>query len=400
LLPESSAVPLTFDDRGICSACRVEEEKKKIDWDVRFKELGKILEQYRSKDGNYDCIIPVSGGKDSHYQTYLIKEVFKMNPLLVTFNHQWNTAAGIRNLENMVQKFGCDHIRFSPDPKLIPRLARKSLKTMGDPCWHCHAGLTTFPVQIAVKYKIPLLIWGEQGFLDLGGMFSLEDKVEMTRKVRKEQELRGYDAEDLVDEEEGITADDLRWAKYPSDAELESVGVRGVFMGNYIKWDSKPQTDKMIKDYGFETAEFQRTYNTQWDVECWHDNGLHDWLKYLKFGYGRATDHANKDIRFGRMTREEGIEMVRKYDALRPDDLDMFLKFVDMTEEEFVACVDTMRSPIAWKKNEQGAWEMPDNVWDHANDPGVEEARLPIVGDHNYSLTDSPREKDEKRYYF
>ncbi|MDP7282482.1 MAG: hypothetical protein QF475_02495, partial [Candidatus Undinarchaeales archaeon] len=97
---------------------------------------------------------------------------------------------------------------------------------------------------------------------------------------------------------------------------------------------------------------------------------------------------------------EEGIEMVRKYDALRPDDLDMFLKFVDMTEEEFVACVDTMRSPIAWKKNEQGAWEMPDNVWDHANDPGVEEARLPIVGDHNYSLTDSPREKDEKRYYF
>ena len=114
-------------------------------------------------------------------------------------------------------------------------------------------------------------------------------------------------------------------------------------MGNYIKWDSKPQTEKMIKDYGFETAEFQRTYNTYWDVECWHDNGLHDWLKYLKFGYGRTTDHANKDIRFGRMTREEGIELVRKYDALRPNDLDMFLKFVDMTEEEFESVLKAQR---------------------------------------------------------
>jgi N-acetyl sugar amidotransferase len=398
LYPETSAVPLTFDEKGVCSGCRIHEERNKIDWKMRWKELERILEKYRCKDGsNYDCIIPVSGGKDSHFQTHIIKNVFKLNPLLVTFNHEWNTEAGIRNLTNLITKFGCDHIRFTPNPKIIPKLARKALKTQGDPCWHCHAGIYTYPVRIAVKFKIPLIVWGEQGFMDLGGMYSHHDMVEMTKKFRKEHGMRGYDAEDMVDEEEGITLEDLKWAIYPSDKEIEEVGVRGIYLGNYIPWDYKTQTELMIKLYGFETTKQPRTYTYYENVECWHDNGMHDYLKWLKFGYGRATDHASKDIRFGRMTREEGIKMVEKYDAQRPPDLDLFLDFVGMTEEEFIKSIDHLRDPRAWKKDKNGKWVLRDHVRNHKNDPYVDEVRLPIKGDHKYILT-PPKPKKKCGY--
>ncbi|MFA6635538.1 MAG: N-acetyl sugar amidotransferase [Candidatus Omnitrophota bacterium] len=374
--PESSAVKLTFDERGICSGCRVAEEKEKLDWGEREKQLRKILESYKGQ-AEYDCIIPVSGGKDSHYQVYLIKEVYGLNPLLVTFNHTFNTRLGIDNLTNLVEKFGCDHLRFTPSPKTVKKLARVALKKMGDFCWHCHCGIFTYPVQVAVKYRIPLLIWGEQGFLDLGGMFSHYDMIEMTRRFRTEHGLRGYDYSDLIDEKEGITAEDLRWAVYPSDKDIERVGVRGIYLGNFVNWNGKKQTEFLIKNYNFQTARESRSYNTYENVECHHCGGAHDYLKWLKFGYGRATDHASQDIRLGRMTREEGVDMVEKYDAKRPNDLDPLLDWLEISEEEFVEAVDGMRDPRAWKK-ENGKWILQDHVRNHRNDPGVEEVRVPL----------------------
>jgi len=391
--PESSAVKLTFDERGICSGCRVAEEKEKIDWEARKKLFGEMLEKYRSKDkSNYDCIIPVSGGKDSHFQVHLIKNVYGLNPLLVTFNHEFNTKKGIRNLSNMVEKFECDHIRFTPNPALIKKIARLSMKKMGDMCWHCHAGIYTYPVQIAVKFKIPLIIWGEHGFSDLGGMHSHNDFIEMTLRSRREWGLRGYEATDMVDKEAGIELADLKPFIYPSDKEIESVGVRGIYTSNYVCWNAKEQTELMIKLYDFETAEQELTYNCYENVECFHCGGSHDYLKWLKFGYGRASDHASQDIRLGRMTREEGIAMVEKYDGKRPCDLDIILEYLDMSEEEFVACVDNMRDPKAWKRDEKGQWKLQDHVKNHKNDPGVEEARLPIKGNHDYKLTSKWKE--------
>ena len=366
LYPECSAIPLTFDDNGICSGCRISEEKKKIDWEERAKLLEKVFDRYRSKDGsNYDCIIPVSGGKDSHFQTYIVKEVYGMNPLLVTYNHQFNTAKGIRNLTNMVVKFGCDHVRFTPNPQLLPRLMRVSLEKMGDPCWHCHAGIFTFPVQVAVKFNIPLIVWGEQVFMELGGMYSHNDMVEMTRKFRREHGMRGYDAEDMVDEKENIRLSDLKWGIYPSDEEIERVGVRGIYLNNFIPWDPKAQTELMIKEYEFETSKQPRSFNCYDNVECPHCNGMHDYLKWLKFGYGRGTDHSVDLIRSGRMKRKTGIEMVRKYDSERPKDLDRLLKFMGVSEEQFVKSVENMRHPKAWKKNASGEWEQTDTVMNH-----------------------------------
>tara|TARA_Y100000034_G_scaffold103139_1_gene128461 strand:- start:2564 stop:3790 length:1227 start_codon:yes stop_codon:yes gene_type:complete len=398
VVPSTSAVPLTFDDEGICSACRVDEEKKAIDWNKRFEELKEVLKEYKTDGSNYDCIIPISGGKDSHFQVYIVKEKLGLKPLLVTFNHQFNTPQGIRNLTNLIKKFGCDHIRFTANPKLIPKLARKALKTQGDPCWHCHAGIYTLPVQVAVKFNIPLIVWGEQGYLEMGGMYSHNDKVEMTKKWRKEHGMRGYDAEDMVDEEEGITLADLKWAIYPSDEEIEKIGIKGIYLGNYIEWDHKKIAEEMIEKYDFETRDFDRTYNKYWDVECWHDHGMHDWLKFLKFGYGRGTDHSSRDVRAGRMTREEAIEMVKKFDAKRPDDLDMFLKYIGMSEEDFIKCVDNMRDPEAWERNEKGEWVLKQPIWEEKSDENVEKARLPITESYKCKDNSKAEESDSKEH--
>ena len=388
--PESSAVTLTFDERGICSGCRVDEEKQKINWNERTERLRSILERYKNKDGkNYDCIIPVSGGKDSHFQVYMIKVVFGMNPLLVTFNHEFNTRAGIRNLANMVAKFGCDNIRFTPNPQLIKKLSVQSVKKMGDMCWHCHSGIYSYPVQIAVKFNIPLIVWGEIGRLDYGGQYSLYDMVEMTRKDRTEHGMRGFDVDDMVNEKSGITRSGLKCFEYPSDEDIERVGVKGIFLGNYVEWHQKKQTEFMIANYGFETAREERTFNTYENVECHHCGGAHDWLKYLKFGYGRATDHASLCIRQGIMTREEGIEMVEKYDGKRPRDLDTYLQWSGIAEDEFVRSVDSMRDPRAWGKDANGKWILLDHVRNHKNDRFVNEVRLPPRKDvkKDYILT-------------
>ncbi len=396
--PANSAVPLTFDEQGVCSGCRVNEEKDQIDWQQRRKLLKEILQEYKAKNkGPYDCIIPVSGGKDSHFQTHLIKHEFGLNPLLVTFNHEFNTQRGIRNLTNLIRKLKVDNIRFTPNPDLIRRLSKYSLEKMGDIAWHSHCGIYTFPVQIAVKYKIPLIIWGEQGFMDLGGMFSHYDMVEMTNKHRVEHGLRGYDAKDMVSRKYGIILKDLSWAVYPSDEELEEVGVRGIYLGNFMPWDHVKQTELMIKLYGFETAPHPRTFNAYENVEDHVANGLNDYLRYLKFGYGRATDHAAYEIRRQRMTREQGIELVRKYDHVYPTDIKIYCRWTGLKPNQIIAAVEKMRDPLAWQKK-SGKWVLEDPVWNHVNDPGVDKVRLLLKGKTKYLLNPKKVKPEPKEY--
>ncbi len=367
MYPASSAAPLAFDDDGLCAGCRVAAQKVRINWDDRLEELKEIVEQYRSKDGsNYDCIIPVSGGKDSHFQTYVVTQVLGLKPLLVTYHGNNYMDVGLRNLRNLRERFGCDHIFFSPSVPMLKKINRLCFRMMGDMNWHAHCGIFTYPVQIAVQHRVPLMIWGEHGFMDLAGMYSHNDRVEMTAKFRLEHAQRGYDWHDMIEETEGLTEQDLLWAKYPSDEQLADVGVRGIYLANFVDWDANEQTQMMIDDWGFEVNEepFERTYRRMSNLDDMHENGAHDYLKYVKFGYGRGTDHACKDIRSGKMTREEGIEMVRKYDAVKPmKDLSRWLEYVGMSEEEFDETADTFRDPRVWTKNSRGEW-IKDNIWD------------------------------------
>ena len=360
--PETS-VNIMFDDEGVCSGCRVAEERAEIDWDSRFEIFKELVYKYKNPDSsNYDCIIPVSGGKDSHFQTYIIKEVLGLNPLLVTYNGHNYLQIGLENLENLRDTFGVDHIFYTPSKKTIIKLNRLGYRLTGDMNWHNHAGIVTYPIIAAVQHKIPLVIWGEHS-LDLTGKNSLYDLVEYTCRERKEHWLRGYDWDDFIENTEGIKPEDMLWCKYPSDSEIETVGLRGIFLGNYVNWDAYKQTE-IVKKYGFrESPEaFERTYRRISNLDDRYENGIHDLLKYIKFGYGRATDHASRDIRLGYMTRDEGIEMVRKYDHVISQDLYHWLDYVGMTEDEFWDIANSFRDPRVWRK-EDGQW-IKDNIWD------------------------------------
>ncbi len=357
---------LLFDEKGVCTGCRVGEKKKEIDWTKAGEKFKEVAEKYCSRDGkNYDCIIPVSGGKDSYFQTHYVTKVLGLRPLLVTYHGNNYTEEGERNLARMRHVFGVDHIIFRPSEEMLIKMNRLCFKKMGDMNWHNHCGIYTYPVQIAVKHKIPLIIWGEHGTLDLVGMFSFEDLPEMSARYRLEQGLRGYDWYDMIGNDEKLEERDLLWAKYPTDEEIEGVGVRGIYMGNYVYWDANDH-HKLVSDlYGWEEHHdaFDRTYRRFSNLDDMHENGVHDYLKYIKFGYGRGTDHACKDIRGGHMTRKEGISMVRKYDHVRPRDMYRWLAYVGMTEHEFDAIADGFRDKRVWRRNVKGEWEK-DNIWD------------------------------------
>ena len=366
VLPSSSAIPVEFNEDGICSACNTSAQIEEIDWDRRLKQFTKLLKSYKDDNGeNYDCLIPVSGGKDSYFQVHIIKNILGLNPLLVTYNANNWMEEGYENLHNMRDAFGCDHIFFTPSISLLKRLNKLCFKKMGDMNWHAHCGIQTYPYIVAVQYNIPLIIDGEHGFMDMGGMHSYSDYVELTKRFRLEHVQRGYDWHDMLgDENITIKKQEMISYMFPSDAEIKRVGVRGVYLGNYVKWSGNHNAD-IAKKYGWKEAkeEFDRTYRRISNLDDMHENGIHDYMKYIKFGYGRATDHVCKDIREGKMTREEGIEIVRKMDGVKPNDLYRWLDYVDMTEKEFDSIADSFRDTRVWSKDPSGNW-IKDNVWD------------------------------------
>ena len=386
--PSSSAVPLAFDENGLCSGCRTSNQGQAIDWKDREKRFKKLIQKYRNKDGGgYDCIIPVSGGKDSYFQVHIIKKVYGLNPLLVTYHGNNYTPTGMKNLINMREAFGVDHIFFTPSIEVLKKMNRLGMIIMGDMNWHAHAGIFTYPIRVAVETKTPLMIWGEHGFMDLGGMHSYNDFVEFTFRFRHEHALRGYEWSDFLKFApkfgEKLTKKELIPWMYPSDEEINQVGVRGIYISNYFKWDANVHGPLMIKKYGFKEAEepFERTYRRMSNLDDMHENGIHDYMKFVKFGYGRATDHTCKDIRSGLMTRKEAIEIVKKMDHIKPKDLYRWLKYVGWTEKEFDKVADSFRNPrVWWIKN--GQW-WKDNVWGQSSAYG--KVHLP--------------QKDQKKYH-
>jgi N-acetyl sugar amidotransferase len=368
------AVNLALSDDGICSGCKTNEELRSIDWLEREKEFKDLLLSYKSQS-NYDCIIPVSGGKDSHYQAWYVKEKLGLNPLLVTYYTHNYTPTGERNLRNIGDALGLDHYIFRPSKKIISKMNIIGFEMTGDMSWHFHCGAWTVPFQLGVKLEIPLLIYGEHGFTDLAGQFSNYDYPEFTRRQRDEDMLRGYSIDDFVGKY-GLERKDLLWTEYPTDEEIDRVGLRGIFMGNYVYWDANRHLS-LAKEIGFEEnpEPFERTYRRFSNVDDIHENGIKDYMKFIKFGYGRATDHTSKDIRHGHMSRDEGVEFVKKYDHVKAmKSLAHFLEMTGMTEEEFDMVADRFRDPRVWWI-EDGLW-WKDTLWGTPQAYG--EVHLPV----------------------
>lgn len=363
---------------GVCSACLTAKEFEEIEdseWKLRAEKFQNILkESLKDNTSNYDCVIGVSGGKDSFYQTHIIVKELGLKPLLVTYHGNNYLPEGDYDRDLMRQVFDADHLVFGPSVEILKKLNRLCFRKMGDMNWHAHCGIFTYPIKIAVQEKIPLIIWGET-FWDVSGMYSASDFVEFTARMRHEHALRGFEWFDLIgDEKDYLTEKDMLWAKYPTDEEILEVGVRGLCIGNYYKWDPNNHATLMKKLYGWREFQgnFQRTYRKISNLDDRYENGLHDYLKFIKFGYGRASDHASKDIRTGYMTRSEGIEMVREYDHVVPDDLFFWLKYVDMPEDEFWSTADTFRDPRVWFIKD-GYWHKA-NIWGASS--SYEEVRL------------------------
>ena len=215
--------------------------------------------------------------------------------------------------------------------------------------WHCISGYTVFPIKIAAKFKIPLIIWGAHQGVDQVGMFSHTDEVEMTRKYRKEHDLMNFEAEDLIDKG-GLTESDLENYLYPTDKEISEVGIRGIYLNNYVRWDSKMQHEKMIQKYNYKTNIQTRTFDRYNDVNSIHYSGIHDYIKFIKHGYGKITDHCTREIRLKRLSRENAVQLINKYNNKEIDDLNLFLNWIKISKKDFFEIVNKFRNKNFWYK--------------------------------------------------
>ncbi len=384
---------LTIDDEGICSGCHIHEEKDSLDWDARWRRLEDLVAPYRVADGSaYDCIVPVSGANDSHFVVHLVKERLGMNPLLVSYNKLFNTPLGIRNLANLRIRFNCDLLLQNVNPVSVKKITRATLRQFGSMYWHCLAGQTVFPVQTAVRYKVPLIIWGAHQGLEQVGMFSHEHEVEMTRRYRKDHDLMGREADDLLSIFDTLSEDDIWQYRYPDDAELHAVGVRGIYLGNFVRWDPVAQHQQMVATHGYRCARFARTFDTFDHVDCFNFMDLHDHLKLAKHGYSKVTDHASREIRHGRITREQALRLVRRHTHQPLEYVDLFCKWLGIDPDGLRFIVNCHRNAEFWREDEPGRWVSRAGAQAVAAEPGV-------IADVPDWLATSSLLLDERRRY-
>lgn len=363
LFPETKP-DLHFTDEDVCSACVASESKDKgIDWNQREKDFNTIIKKFRLKNDEigYDCLIPVSGGKDSTYQAYFMKEVYGMNPLCVCFETTKVTELGQINLDN-ISKMGIDVIHFKKNHNAYRSMVKEGFKRVGDEMWPNHIGIFTIPINIATKFKIPLIIWGENPQQEYGGPLESIEKNKLTRRWLEEfGGLLGNRIQDMIGVD-GLTSKELTPYFYPSDEELAETGITSLFLGHYFFWDARKQLE-VIKSRGFKVKEDGPVEGTYTNYENLDEemHGLHDYLKFVKYGFGRATDHACIDIRNKRLSRAEGLKLIKKYDGKYPHlSIDAFIKYSGMSKEEIDTIIDSYTNPVLFKMDDQGLFVKDD----------------------------------------
>lgn len=355
-LTPSTRPDLEFTDDGLCDACVMAMRKRggdrAIDWDKRKRDFGEMIERMRSPNPKaYDCIVPVSGGKDSTYQLHLIKNVYGMRPLCVCWEPTLPTELGRHNLDAL-NRMGVDLIHVKRNPLVYDRMVLEAFKRVGDPEWPNHLGIWASPYRFAAAFDIPLIVWGE-GRMEFAGTEFIDEKH--LRELDEDWAhdygcLNGLRAEDLVGEETGLTEFDIQLYQFPSKAKLAAIGgnkgCTGIFLGYFFNWQVREQL-KAIEPYGFKrmVGHPEGAYGDFENLDC-VSNHLHDYLKFCKFGYGRATDQATRDIREGLITRDEGLRLVERYDGAYPHiAVDRFCSHFKMGRDEFDAICDGFTNP-------------------------------------------------------
>lgn len=350
-----------FNDEGVCDACESSDLKEKIDWVAREKEFQAVVKKARRKDrSKYDCIVPVSGGKDSHYQAYMAKK-YGLNILMFNFEPTVRTELGKLNLEN-IRQFG-DLIEMKKSHRTHRIMALEGFRRVGDNEWPSHAAIFSYAVRLAIAFDIPLILWGENSQLEYGGPKAARMKKILDRKWLEEFCLIGLRVEDMIGPATGLTKENVIPWLYPSDDELRKAKIQGLFLGYYFKWDYRVHTP-LMQTMGFRLKEDGPVEGTFLNIENLDEEmqALHDHLKFVKFGFGRSTDHACIDIRNGRMTREEGVKMVNQFDGKFPKrSAELFIKYTGISREEFDRVVDSFTDKAIFETDGNGNLKRDEN---------------------------------------
>lgn len=365
-LPETYET-IEYDLEGICNICNQSFYKnQKIDWDKRKEELVQLIEKYRGKY-DYDCIVPFSGGKDSTFTLfYLIKE-FNLKPLVVQFNHGFMRQNLKENNEKVFKKLGVDVHSFTPNWKVVKRLMLESLIRKGDFCWHCHTGIFSYPMQVAIKYNVPLIFWGEPSSEYTAYYDYKDDVVEKVDEQRFNRFVNlGITSEDMkgmICKDFPLDPRDLTPYTYPQLRDLKKIGYHSVCLGSYIPWDVKKQSKIIMDELGWRGDQVE---GMPWEVypyekiECYMQ-GVRDYIKYLKRGYSRVTQMTALDIRNGRLTKDQADLLITRFEGKKPHSLKLFLEYINITESEFI---DIIKKTVVSPNIPNFYTEFSDKTWD------------------------------------
>jgi N-acetyl sugar amidotransferase len=354
---------ITFDEHGVCSACNFAEFKKtKIDWEARDAELVALCNKHRKTDGSYDVIVPCSGGKDGSFVAHMLKYKYNMNPLCVTWAPLLATELGRKNLDSFISA-GFDHILGTPNPKITRKLTQLAFQHMGDPFQPFIYGQTNFPLKMAIQHKVQLIMYGENGEVEYGG--NMKNAFSPTREIADHDDHYFSGKPPSFWEEHGLSKSDLAPFSAPPFKDIKANNTEIHFFGYYKCWDPQECYYYARENTGFtpNTERSEGTYSKYASLDDRID-GFHYYLAYIKFGIGRATSDTAHEIRDGKIDRDEGKALVKRYDGEFPQKhYKTFLDYCNITSEEFDAVIDSWRSPHIWSQ-ENGEWKVKKAVFD------------------------------------
>jgi len=339
-LPETYET-IEFDETGVCNICRQKTYKDgEIDWAARKEQLNILIEKFRGKH-EYDCIVPFSGGKDSTFALHYLVKNYGVRPLVVQFNHGFFRETLLKNAERTFKSLGVDVLTFTPNWKVVKRVMKEALIRKGDFCWHCHTGIFSYPMHVAIKYQVPLIFWGEPSSEYTAYYDYRDNEVEQVDEERFNRfvnlGITADDMEGMIRNDFDLDPRDLLPYSYPRMRDLKKLGCQSVCLGSYIPWDVKKNVAVIREELGWRGDEVEGTPFKKYPyekIECYMQ-GVRDYIKYLKRGYSRVTQMTALDLRSGRITKPEAEALITEFEGKKPPSLSIFLDYLEMTEDEF-----------------------------------------------------------------
>jgi len=353
----------------VCNICRQQEFKKQqIDWQARRTEFDALVEEYRGKY-DYDCIVPFSGGKDSTFTLFHLVKTYKIRPLVVQFNHGFMRPNLLKNNERTFKQLGVDILTFTPNWRVVRRLMLEALIRKGDFCWHCHTGIFSYPMHVAIRFNVPFIVWGEPSSEYTAYYDYRDNEVEEVDETRFNRFINlGITAEDMggmIRSDFDFDARDLAPFTYPPIRDLKRLRYRSVCLGSYVPWDARRQSELIRDELGWQGDQVE---GMPWElypyerIECYMQ-GVRDYIKFLKRGYSRVTQMTAIDLRNGRLTKEAAEALVRQYEGQKPPSLVLFLEYLGITEQRFHEIV--LNTVIPPHKPELSTIDGAPKTWDY-----------------------------------